>query len=99
MKMNEMLVSFPLNCKGSPWRDKISLAILEMQELGVIQQERNHWWGANNKDKLGGGDGGDSADDAYCSRVYSQLDTKASALGVDNIGRLYRCSSVGIVNF
>lgn len=31
---------------GSPWRDKISLAILEMQEYGVIQQERNRWWGS-----------------------------------------------------
>ncbi|KAB0792613.1 hypothetical protein PPYR_14572 [Photinus pyralis] len=30
--------------KGSPWRDKISLAILELQEKGVIQILYDRWW-------------------------------------------------------
>ena len=30
--------------KGSPWRDKISLAILEMQEKGEIQMLYDKWW-------------------------------------------------------
>ncbi|XP_053623166.1 glutamate receptor ionotropic, kainate 2 [Plodia interpunctella] len=30
--------------KGSPWRDKISLAILELQEKGVIQILYDKWW-------------------------------------------------------
>nr|QZH55025.1 ionotropic glutamate receptor 3 [Achelura yunnanensis] len=30
--------------KGSPWRDKISLAILELQERGVIQILYDKWW-------------------------------------------------------
>jgi hypothetical protein len=30
--------------KGSIWRDKISLAILEMQEKGEIQMLYDKWW-------------------------------------------------------
>jgi len=30
--------------KGSPWRDKISLAILELQEKGDIQMLYDKWW-------------------------------------------------------
>ncbi|GBP90061.1 Glutamate receptor ionotropic, kainate 2 [Eumeta japonica] len=30
--------------KGSPWRDKMSLAILELQEKGVIQILYDKWW-------------------------------------------------------
>ncbi|XP_063632011.1 glutamate receptor ionotropic, kainate 2 [Cydia splendana] len=30
--------------KGSPWRDRISLAILELQEKGVIQILYDKWW-------------------------------------------------------
>lgn len=29
---------------GSPWRDKLSLAILELQEKGMIQLMYNKWW-------------------------------------------------------
>jgi len=31
-------------CTGSPWRDKLSLAILELQEKGTIQLLYNKWW-------------------------------------------------------
>ena len=30
--------------KGSKWRDKLSLAILELQEKGTIQMLYNKWW-------------------------------------------------------
>ncbi|XP_026678348.1 glutamate receptor ionotropic, kainate 2-like [Diaphorina citri] len=30
--------------KGSPWRDRISLAILELQEKGTIQMLYDKWW-------------------------------------------------------
>ena len=30
--------------KGSPWRDHLSLAILELQEKGTIQMLYNKWW-------------------------------------------------------
>ncbi|KAK4291014.1 hypothetical protein Pmani_036144, partial [Petrolisthes manimaculis] len=59
---------------GSPWRDKISLAILELQEKGVIQVLYNRWW------KNAGG---------TCNREDSNKESKASALGVDNIGGVF----------
>jgi len=30
--------------KGSVWRDKLSLAVLELQEKGVIQMLYDKWW-------------------------------------------------------
>ncbi|OXA46486.1 glutamate receptor ionotropic, kainate 2 [Folsomia candida] len=74
---------------GSPWRDKIGLAILEMQELGVIQQERNKWWGSYITS--------DPDQDYYCNVDYKKQDTKASALGVDNIGGIFVVLVVGLV--
>ncbi|XP_063879172.1 glutamate receptor ionotropic, kainate 2-like isoform X3 [Scylla paramamosain] len=59
---------------GSPWRDKISLAILELQEKGVIQMLYNRWWKNT----------GDT-----CNREDSNKENKASALGVDNIGGVF----------
>ena len=69
---------------GSPWRDKISLAILEMQEKGIIQVYYNKWWR--------GTQGGDA-----CQReMKSKLDSKASALGVDSIGGVFVVLLVGL---
>ncbi|XP_033226294.1 glutamate receptor ionotropic, kainate 2-like isoform X2 [Belonocnema kinseyi] len=59
---------------GSPWRDKISLAILELQEKGEIQALYNHWW----KSK------GDT-----CMKNDKGKESKANALGVDNIGGVF----------
>ncbi|KAB7507988.1 Glutamate receptor ionotropic, kainate 2 [Armadillidium nasatum] len=56
---------------GSPWRDKISLAILELQEKGIIQMLYNKWW-KNTGD--------------ICDREDKSKESKASALGLDNIG-------------
>lgn len=56
---------------GSPWRDKISLAILDLQEKGVIQMLYNKWWK----------DTGD-----VCSRDEKKKDSKARSLGIANIG-------------
>ncbi|XP_047357218.1 glutamate receptor ionotropic, kainate 2 isoform X9 [Vespa velutina] len=56
--------------KGSPWRDKISLAILELQEKGVIQILYDKWW-KNTGD--------------VCNRDEKNKESKASALGVENI--------------
>lgn len=57
--------------KGSPWRDKISLAILELQEKGVIQILYDKWW-KNTGD--------------VCTRDDKSKESKANALGVENIG-------------
>jgi hypothetical protein len=69
---------------GSPWRDKISLAILELQEKGVIQILYDKWW-KNTGD--------------VCNRDDKSKESKANALGVENIGEIrkkinfanYRC--------
>nr|XP_041632549.1 glutamate receptor ionotropic, kainate 2 isoform X4 [Drosophila kikkawai] len=57
--------------KGSPWRDKISLAILELQEKGIIQILYDKWW-KNTGD--------------VCNRDDKSKESKANALGVENIG-------------
>ncbi|XP_039304951.1 glutamate receptor ionotropic, kainate 2 isoform X4 [Solenopsis invicta] len=60
--------------KGSPWRDKISLVILELQEKGVIQILYDKWW-KNTGD--------------VCSRDDKNKESKANALGVENIGGVF----------
>lgn len=57
---------------GSPWRDKISLAILELQEKGTIQMLYDKWW-KNTGD--------------VCNRDDKNKESKANALGVENIGK------------
>ncbi len=74
---------------GSPWRDKISLAILEMQEFGVIQQERNKWWGSSVPD--------DPDQEYYCNIDYKKQDNLHTALGVANIGGIFVVLLVGLV--
>jgi hypothetical protein len=60
--------------KGSLWRDKISLAILELQEKGEIQMLYDRWW-KNPVDT--------------CMRQDKAKESKANALGVDNIGGIF----------
>jgi hypothetical protein len=52
--------------KGSPWRDKISLAILDQQEKGTIQLLYDKWW--KNTGEI-------------CSRDEKSKESKANALG------------------
>ncbi|XP_039967676.1 glutamate receptor ionotropic, kainate 2 isoform X2 [Bactrocera tryoni] len=67
--------------KGSPWRDKISLSILEFQEKGNIQMLYDRWWKK----------AGDT-----CLRKSNSKQTKANALGLDNIGGVFVVLFVGI---
>ncbi|XP_070138569.1 glutamate receptor ionotropic, kainate 2 isoform X1 [Drosophila bipectinata] len=60
--------------KGSLWRDKISLAILELQEKGIIQILYDKWW-KNTGD--------------VCNRDDKSKESKANALGVENIGGVF----------
>ncbi|CRK95897.1 CLUMA_CG009343, isoform A [Clunio marinus] len=60
--------------KGSIWRDKISLAILELQEKGEIQMLYDKWW--KNTEET-------------CTRDEKHKDTKANSLGVGNIGGVF----------
>ncbi|CAO1328702.1 unnamed protein product [Diamesa hyperborea] len=60
--------------KGSIWRDRISLAILELQEKGTIQILYDKWW-KNTGD--------------VCNRDEKNKESKANALGVENIGGVF----------
>ncbi|KAL9896314.1 glutamate receptor ionotropic, kainate 2 isoform 3-T4 [Glossina fuscipes fuscipes] len=60
--------------KGSPWRDPMSLAILELQEKGIIQMLYDKWW-KNTGD--------------VCNRDDKSKESKANALGVENIGGVF----------
>nr|CAD7410631.1 unnamed protein product [Timema poppensis] len=66
---------------GSPWRDKISLAILELQEKGVIQILYDKWW-KNTGD--------------VCNRDDKNKESKANALGVENIGLSPADGEIGV---
>lgn len=59
---------------GSPWRDKISLAILDLQEKGEIQMLYDKWW---------------KNPDDTCIREDKTKMSKVNALGVDNIGGVF----------
>ncbi|KFM80329.1 Glutamate receptor, ionotropic kainate 2, partial [Stegodyphus mimosarum] len=59
---------------GSPWRDKISLAILDLQEKGVIQMLYNKWWKSSG---------------ISCAREDKNKEGKANSLGVGNIGGVF----------
>ncbi|XP_069968715.1 glutamate receptor ionotropic, kainate 2 isoform X3 [Bactrocera oleae] len=60
--------------KGSLWRDPMSLAILELQEKGIIQILYDKWW-KNTGD--------------VCNREEKSKESKANALGVENIGGVF----------
>ncbi|KAL8560806.1 hypothetical protein ACOMHN_064091 [Nucella lapillus] len=58
----------------SPYRDKLSMAILELQENGKIQLLYKKWWK----------DTGDT-----CVRDDDSKSSKANALGVENVGGIF----------
>lgn len=70
---------------GSPWRDKISLAILEMTEKGIIQSLYNKWWKSTSVHSTN-----------ECSSDMKKDAQKASALGVDSIGGVFIVLSIGL---
>ncbi len=70
--------------KGSPWRDRISLAILELQEKAVIHLLYNKWWKDTGE---------------VCNREQQNKESKASALGVQNIGRAGKKETTFFIRF
>lgn len=63
-------IGTPVN---SPYRDKLSLAILELQEGGKIHVLYNKWWKAT----------------GTCNRDENKKESKANALGVENVGGIF----------
>lgn len=67
---------------GSPWRDKVSLSILDLQEKGIIQMLYDKWW------KSG----------LTCIRdEIKNKDGKANPLDFQNIGGVFVVLFVGLV--
>ncbi|EDW79998.2 uncharacterized protein Dwil_GK12298 [Drosophila willistoni] len=67
--------------KGSPWRDKMSLAILELQEKGDIQMLYDKWW--KNTEET-------------CTRKSTSKQSKANALGLESIGGIFVVLIAGV---
>ncbi|XP_062609796.1 glutamate receptor ionotropic, kainate 2-like isoform X2 [Saccostrea cucullata] len=58
---------------GSPLRDKLSLAILHLQEDGKVQELYNKWWKGSGK----------------CMSERKAIESKANALDVNNVGGIF----------
>lgn len=81
--MPTLTYSFIPSWTGSPWRDQISLAILNLQEKGMIQSLYNKWWRSAG---------------TTCSRDDKNKEAKASALGFDNIGGVFVVLLAGLMS-
>ncbi|KAK7479655.1 hypothetical protein BaRGS_00029121 [Batillaria attramentaria] len=66
--------------QNSPYRDKLSMAILELQENGRIQMLYNKWW----------------KDTGTCVRDDDTKGSKAEALGVENVGGIFVVLMAGL---
>jgi len=67
-------------CLGSDYRDRISMIILSMQESGRIQVLYNKWW----------------KNTGICVNDDKKKDSKASSLGVANVGGIFVVLFVGL---
>ena len=75
-------MNYLLQFSGSPWRDRISLAILTLQEKGEIQMLYDKWW---------------KSPGLTCIRdEMKSKDGKASPLGIDNIGGVFVVLLLGL---
>ena len=72
--------------KGSKWRDKISKAILFLQEKGVIQMYYDKWWKSH----------GRWPESGDCRFPTSESKSAVNALGVVNIGGVFVVLLVGL---
>ncbi|KAL8564048.1 Serine/threonine-protein kinase grik2 [Nucella lapillus] len=70
-------IGTPMN---SPYRDKLSMAILELQENGKIQLMYKKWW----------------KDAGTCVRDDEVKGSKANALGVENVGGIFVVLMAGL---
>ena len=69
---------------GSPWREKISNAILQLQENGELQELYSKWWIKDNLE--------------LCDRREKTLSHKeaASELGLSSVGGVFAVLAVGL---
>ncbi|UXI21906.1 hypothetical protein NH340_JMT07849, partial [Sarcoptes scabiei] len=67
--------------KGSEWKDKISLSILELQEKGELQMIYDKWW---------------KSPGLTCTDELKNKDGKANPLGLGNIGGVFVVLLLGL---
>ncbi|CAF0769509.1 unnamed protein product [Brachionus calyciflorus] len=71
---------------GSPWRDQISNAILQLQEKGDLQELYIKWWEKEGKDP-----------NHKCEKFDDKKKDSASELSLANVGGIFVVLSVGLI--
>ena len=70
---------------GSPWRDQISNAILQLQEKGDLQELYIKWWEKEGKDP-----------NNKCEKIDDKKKDSASELSLENVGGIFVVLAVGL---
>jgi len=70
---------------GSPWRDQISNAILQLQENGELQEMYTKWWEKE-----------DVISDAKCDSIDDKKKDSASELSFAQVGGVFAVLAVGL---
>ncbi|CAF0769478.1 unnamed protein product [Brachionus calyciflorus] len=70
---------------GSPWRDQISNAILQLQEKGDLQELYIKWWEKEGKDP-----------NQKCENIDDKKKDSASELSLANVGGVFVVLSIGL---
>ncbi len=73
------------NFKGSPWRDIISNAILQLQENGDLQELYTKWWEIEDKDP-----------NQKCDYIDDKNDS-ASELSLESVNGIFVIMAIGVV--
>jgi hypothetical protein len=71
--------------KGSPWRDQISNAILQLQEKGDLQELYTKWWEKEDKDLS-----------QKCDNTDDKKKDSANELSLANVGGVFVVLAVGL---
>ncbi len=71
--------------KGSPWRDQISNAILQLQEKGDLQELYTKWWEIEGKDP-----------NQKCDFTDDKKKDSANELSLANVGGVFVVLAVGL---
>lgn len=74
------------NIKGSPWRDQISNAILQLQENGELQVLYKKWWEIEGKDP-----------NQKCDQSDDKKKDSANELSLANVGGVFVVLAVGLI--
>lgn len=71
---------------GSPWRDQISNAILQLQEKGDLHELYTKWWEKEGKDP-----------NDKCEKIDDKKKDSANELSLENVGGIFVVLAVGLI--